>query len=131
MSNTERLVLNTKKSLYEPVEIEIDGQVYQSVKTTNAVLMEINKLDEKADEEDTFETVCEIVQLLFAVDLEILEKLDKREVQDIYTFAKRRFLEIEKQRLDLITKTFGNIWGPEKQKVKAIVPNGKRSGNKQ
>ena len=132
MSEIERLVLNTKKSLYEPIEIEIDGQVYQSIKTTNAVLTEISKLDEKVDKEKGgSESVYKIVQFLFNVDLKILEKLDQREVQDIYTFSKKRFLEIEKQRLDLITKTFGNIWGPEKQKAKAIIPNGRRSGNKQ
>ena len=45
----DRLVLNTKKSLYDPIEIVIDNQVYQSAKTTKAVLKEINKLDEQRD----------------------------------------------------------------------------------
>lgn len=125
----DRLVLNTKKSLYEPIEIEIDGQVYQSLKTTKAVLKEINKLDEKVTEDD--EALYKGVQLLFDVDMKTLEKLDKREVQQIWLYSKQKFLEIEKQRLDIITSTFGKIWGPEGKKTKEKIPSRKRSGSKQ
>ena len=43
----DKLVLNTKKSLYDPIEIEIDGQVYQGAKTTRATLKEISRLDDE------------------------------------------------------------------------------------
>lgn len=135
MSETERLVIDAKKSLYAPTEIEIGGQVYLSVKTTNTLLMAISKLDDECDKEKdegkSTIIIYKILHLLFDIDVKILEILDRREVQDIYTFCKRKFLEIEKQRLELVKKTFGNIWGTDKQKVTAIVPNGKRSGNKQ
>jgi len=130
MNSNDRLVLKTKESLYKPIEIEIDEKVYQSIKTTNAVLVELNKLDEIVGKEDAIEPVYAVVRFLFNVDLEILEKLDKREVQDIYTFTKGKFLEIEKERAELIKRTFINAAGFEGEKVKAIIPNVKRSGSK-
>jgi len=125
----DRLVLNTKKSLYDPIEIVIDDQVYQSAKSTRAVLAEIDKLDEKAAKNDD-EALYKIVQLLFNVDRKTLEKLDKREVQDIYTFSKKKFLEIEKQRVDIITKSFSKVF-PGQKVVKEIPPSRKRPGSKQ
>jgi len=128
----DRLVLNTKKSLYEPIEIEIDGQVYQSVKTTRATLKEVNKLDDEIQKApDNDELLYRAIKLLFDIEPKILDKLDKREVQDIYTFSKRKFFEIEKQRVEIITSTFGKIWEPEKQKAKKKIPSQKRPGNKQ
>jgi len=129
MSDRDRLVLKTKESLYKPVEIEIDGKVYQNIKTTHAVLKEVNRLDDEIKDDSDFEPVCNIITFLFNIDMEILEKLDKREVQDIYTFMKQKFQEIEKERRDLVIKTFANIWGTERKEEKA--PNPKRSGNKQ
>ena len=128
----DRLVLNTKKSLYEPIEIEVDGQVYQSAKTTNAVLKEINKLDDEIQKEPTNDALLyKAIQLLFNIERDILDKLDKREVEDIYTFSKRKFAEIEKQRVEIITNSLGKIWGPGQKKVKEIPPSQKRPGDKQ
>ncbi len=127
----DRFVLNTKKSLYEPIEIEIDGQVYQSEKTTNAVLKEINKIDEEIQKEPTNDGLLyKAIQLLFNIESDILDKLDKREVEDIYTFSKRKFAEIEKQRVEIITKSLGKIWTPDKKKVKEKIPSEKRPGDK-
>ena len=107
----ERLVLNTKKSLYEPIEIEIDKQVYQSVKTTKATLKEMNKIDEEIMKNPTSdELLYSAIQLLFNIKPAILDKLDKREVEDIYTFSKRRFAEIEAQRVEIISKSLANVW---------------------
>jgi len=128
----DRLVLNTKKSLYEPIEIEIDGQVYQSIKTTTATLKEMNKIDEEILKNPASdELLYSAVQLLFDVKPDILDKLDKREVEDIYTFSKRRFAEIEAQRVEIISKSLANVWQPAKKKVKEIPPSRKRSGSKQ
>lgn len=129
----DRFVLNTKKSLYEPIEVEIDGQVYQSAKTTKAVIEEINKLDEqiiKNPGKDEF--LYKAIQLLFDIDPKILDKLDKREVEDIYTFSKKRFAEIEQQRVEIITASLGKIWqGKVPQKAKEKIPSQKRPGGKQ
>lgn len=136
MIEEKRLILSTKKSLYDPFEIEIDGQVYQNIVITRTVLREINKLeDEIREAEDNTESIYKYVQILFNVDLKILEKLDKRDVQDIYSFAKKKFWEIEEQRAKLITETFANLsLVPEeegKEKPEKKIPSQKRPGNKQ
>ena len=129
----DRLILNTKKSLYDPIEIVIDDQVYQSLKTTRAVVKEIDKLDEEIGKDrKNSEALYKAVQLMFGVDMETLEELDKREVENIYIFAKRKFVEIEQERQKLVLSSFGNVWKDKKQKVKEVPPkNRKRSGNKQ
>ena len=129
--NKERFVLNTKKSLYDPIEIEIDGQVYQSVKTTKAVLEEIHKIDEEivtspADSKWLYKAI----QLLFNVEPKILDTLDQREVEDIYAFSKRKFAEIEKQRVEIVTNMLKKVWGDEKKDAKKTIPSPRRSGNK-
>ena len=127
----DQLVLNTKKSLYDPIKIVIDGQTYPSKKTTRAVLKEVNALDDQIQEDPANdELLYKAVQLLFDVDQKILDKLEKREVEDIYTFSKRKFIEIEKQRVDLVTSTFGKVLVPEKQKAKEKIPSRKRPGGK-
>jgi len=126
----DRLVISTRKSLYDPIEIEIDGEVYQSKKTTRTILAEINELDKKISP-DNDEPLYKIVRLLFDVDQKILDKLDKREVEDIYFFVKKKFQEIERERLRLISDTFGKIWNEKGQQVKRTIPkNRKRPGNK-
>ena len=126
----DKLVLNTKKSLYDPIEIEIDGQIYRGAKTTRATLKEISRLDDeilKNPEND--DLLYTIIKLLFNVEPEVLDKLDKREVQDIYTFSKKEWLKIEKQRVEIITSTFGKILTPDKQE--STAPSLKRPGSKQ
>ena len=127
----DRLVLNTKKSLYDPIEVVIDDQVYQSKKTTRAVLKQVNDLDVQIQEAPTdAELLYKAVQLLFDVSRDILEALEYREVEDIYTFSKKRFLEIETQRVEIISKTFGKVLVPEKQKAEEKIPSRKRPGDK-
>lgn len=127
----DKLELNTKKSLYEPIEIKIDDQVYHSVKTTRAILKEVNKLDDEIlKDPENDELLYKVIQLLYDIESEILDKLDKREVQDIYTFSKQKFMEIEKQRVEIITSTFGKIWTPDKQKTAESTPSLTRPGSK-
>jgi len=126
----DRLVLDTKKSLYESFKIEIDGQVYQCIKMTRAILTEVNKLDEKIVPNNN-EALYKAVQLLFNVPVKILDELDNREVEDIYLYAKRKFVEIEKERLNLITNTIGNVLDKKGKQVNRTIPkNRKRPGNK-
>jgi len=129
----DRLLSSGFGCLYDPIEVEIDGQVYQSMKTTKAVLREINKLDEEIVKEapDNTELLYKAVQLLFNVEPEILDKLDQKEVEDIYTFSKKKFFEIEKQRVEIITSTFGKITRPEKKGVKEKIPSQRRPGSRQ
>ena len=127
----DRLVLNTKKSLYDPIEVVIDDQVYQSKKATRAVIKEVNALDEQIQKAPTDdELLYKAVQLLFDVDKKVLDTLDRREVEDIYTHSKRKFAEVEKQRVELIISSFGQPLGSEKKKAGEIIPSRKRPGKK-
>ena len=127
-----RLVLNTKKSLYDPIEIEVDGQVYQSVKITRAVLIEVNKLDDDIAKDPTStELLYRAIQILFAVDSNLLDKLDRREAEDIYTFTKRKFAAVETQRAAIIAKSFGDLVTKGRKQGSGESPSQKRLGNKQ
>ena len=129
--NEDRFVLNTKKGLYDPIEIEIDGQVYQSVKTTKTVLEEINKIDEEIVKSPAdSKWLYKAVQLLFNVEQKILDVLDQREVEDIYAFSKKKFAEVEKQRVEIVTNMLKKVWGPEKKDAKKTIPSQRRPGSK-
>ena len=129
--NEDRFVLSTRKSLYKPIEIEIDKQVYQSVPLTRAVLKEINELDDAYEKNrDDDEPLYKVISLIFKVELKILEKIDKRAVQDTYSFFKRKFYEMEQQRAELILKSFEAVGVSPAQQVKKTAPNRKRPGSK-
>jgi len=123
----DRLVLSTQKSLYKSFEIEVNEKVYQCIKATHPVLAEVNKLDAQITAEND-EPIFKIVELLYGVNRKILDELDKREVEDIYFFTKKKFLEIDKERLKLIANSFS---GERGKQVKGKIPkNRKRPGNK-
>ena len=42
-----RLVINTEESLYKPVDVEIDGQVYTVARVTRPIQRRILELDEE------------------------------------------------------------------------------------
>lgn len=94
----DRFVLDTRKSLYAPVEVEIDGKVFQTVKITHAVKAELRKLEleiPKGNEKALFEWVS----FMFNLEKAILEKLDVREVEDIYLYTVKKLRETESERM--------------------------------
>ena len=128
-----RLELSTKKSLYDPTEVVIDGKTYYSLKTTHAVLKELDKIDEEVGKNrENRDALYRAVQLLFGIEMAVLDCLDAKEVEDIYVFSKKQVLEIEKARLELARTSFGADFEIERTKVKRVPPkNRKRSGKKQ
>jgi len=119
----DKLVLNTRESLYDPIEIEIDNKTYQSIKMTHSVQMELNKLDEQITTKNN-EPLYKIVEFLYGVSRKILNELAVQEVEDIYFHTKKKLLEINTERLKLIANTFG-------KEVKRTIPkNRKRPGSK-
>lgn len=128
-----RLVLSTKKSLYNPTEVVIDGKTYYSQKTTHAVLQQMEKIDEEVGKNrENRNALYSAVQLIFDIDMAILKKLDAKEVEDIYVFSKKQILKIEKARMELARASFGADFGIERTKVQKVIrKNQKRSGKKQ
>ena len=95
-------------------------------------MREIDKLDEEIlKDPGSDKLLYRAVRLLFNVGPTILDKLDKREVEDIYTFSKKRFAEIEKQRADIVSKSLSSIWQPPRKETKEVIPSRKRPGSKQ
>lgn len=131
-----RLKLNTKKSLYSPIEIEIDDEVYQSIPMTHDVRVRMGEISGNitimSAEKKSVEALCTFVKYVFNVEQKVLNKLELREIEDIYLHVSKRFSEIEKERLDLIKNTIEKTWRFKggKEAKKKIPKNRKRSGDK-
>lgn len=136
MSKEEKLVLKTKESLYSPIEVEIDGTVYKSRKLTREVRVKMGEIDSKVtvirSEKGGTQALFELIEFVFGIEKSVLEKLEQREVEDIYFYFNRRFAEIEKERMELVTKMIGDAWktGGEKGPKPEIPKNRKRPGDK-
>ena len=136
MDNKDRLVFSTKESIYPAIEIEIDDKVYQSLKLTRAVVGEMAKIEAKRKEidkeggDEIGEPNYELVELLFKVDKAILEKMDKREVEDIVLFVQEKIQTIEAQRLKVASSALRSALGIKDQPKNVIPKNPKRPGGK-
>lgn len=75
----KKLVFNTTKSLYKPIEIVIDGKTYTSKKLTKSVLDKVFSFDEKVRNGDT-NAPYEQASFTFDIPLNVLYKLDATEV---------------------------------------------------
>jgi len=125
---SDKLSFNTRKSLYEPVEIEIDEITYQNQKLSRAVLAKLGEFEAKIIENKE-DALFSWVSFLFDIDVKILEKLDKREVEDIYLHTSRVFRKEEQERF---RKEMAQIGGQFGKKIPRKIPrkNVKRSGSK-
>ena len=140
MDNKDRLVFSTKESIYPAIEIEIDAKVYQSVKLTRAVVGEMAKIEAKRKEidkeggdeigDEIGEPNYELVEFLFKVDKKELDKLDKREVEDIVLFVQEKIQTIEAQRLKVASSALRSALGIKDQPKNVIPKNPKRPGGK-
>jgi len=78
----KKLVLNTTKSLYKPIEIEIDDKAYSCRKLTKDVIDKIFKFSQKAQDGDV-NAPYEQAHFAFNIPLKILYELHIKEVGDI------------------------------------------------
>lgn len=127
---TERLKINTRECLYDPIEVEIDGEIYKTTKATRSVLEKVDKLDDEFAEKKDIRILYRILQALYGIDEGLLEKLDKREVEDIYLYTKRGFAEVERERLRILENTVKKVWGQKESGKQEKPKNQKRPGGK-
>lgn len=73
------LELSTKKSLYKPIIIRVDGKEYESAMITAELFEKISKLDVKARKGDTISLVKQL-ELVYGVPADIAKKLDLRDL---------------------------------------------------
>jgi len=73
------LELSTKKSLYKPIIIRVDGKEYESAMITAELFDKVMKLDKKAKKGDLL-MVAKQLELIYGVPIEIGKKLDLRDM---------------------------------------------------
>lgn len=83
-----RLVINTEESLYKPVEVEINGEVYAVVPVTRAVQRQIMELDEQWKTGD-LDAAYRRLELLLG-PLPVIEKLRVERVLEITEYIVRK-----------------------------------------
>jgi len=81
---------------------------------------------------ESVEALYQFVMFVFNIEKKTLDKLELREVEDIYLYVTQRFNEIEKERIELIKNTIKKAWQFENtnQTEKEIEKNLKRPGDK-
>lgn len=79
------LVLSTKKSLYDPIEIEIDGRKYRNRPLSFRTLEELTKYQEAGKTGDVKALYMQIT-ILYGIKRRKLRKLDIRDIQRLIEF---------------------------------------------
>lgn len=106
----KKFVLSTKKSLFDPIEIEIDGKTYQSNKLSRALFDELKQYEEDATK-GNIDALYKQVNVIFGIEEPVLAQLDIREIEALIEYATNK------------------IFHPEKEK-KETAKNGSKSGDK-
>jgi len=86
MMEEKKLILSTQKSIHKPIEVEIDGKTYQNRPLSRATFDEVKKHEKTALAGD-IEALYKQVQILFGVPLEVLNKIDIRDINTLLNYA--------------------------------------------
>jgi len=85
----ERFKVSTEKSLFKPIEIEVDGKVYSIDMITAEILDKVEKYDKKAETAD-MTAVTELLELLLGIPKEVSRKIDVRDLNKMLTYVSGR-----------------------------------------
>lgn len=144
---------NTRKSIYPPIEVTLNGEVFQSRKFTHPLLIEkaphekvIEETEPKKDESDIdfskrqWEAYCNWMRIVFAVTVEKLEGTDFDEIEDAFATVKTELVKrdggrTEKSVLEMkaVTAKIGKATdgiGEVAEKMTELTKNVKRPGEK-
>ncbi len=86
MTEEKKLILSTQKSIHKPIEVEIDGKTYQNRPLSRATFDEVKK-HEKAALGGDIEALYKQVQILYGVEMAVLNKLDVRDVNSLISYT--------------------------------------------
>jgi len=80
-----KISISTKKSLFEPIEIEIDGETYSIEKVDRDLFKKINPLEPKKDASlpKQVEAVYKQLALMLNAPIKKVERIDYRDAQHI------------------------------------------------
>ena len=90
-----KLRIDTKKSLYKPIEVEIDGKVFQVRRLTRDVLQEAERLDSEVAS-GKLDAAYERLEFLLQTKSKIFNKLSVEEVGEVTRFITSSMLSPEK-----------------------------------
>jgi hypothetical protein len=90
-----KLTIETGKSLYKPIEIEIDGKVFQVKRLTRAIIQEIEALDSETSK-GNLDAAYRRLELLLEKN-EAIDNLDLQQIGQITDFVVRNILVPEKE----------------------------------
>ena len=82
----QKLVLSTKKSIHKPIVIMVDGKDYPNNPLSRTLFDEVGKYEKAAIGGD-IEALYKQVQILFNVPVEVLNKLDVRDVNSLLDYT--------------------------------------------
>jgi hypothetical protein len=88
------LKLSTSKSLYKPIEIEIDGETFRAKVLTRAMLRKMTTLEKKIRGGDA-DGAYEQLEMIFGKH-QVFDKLDLRQVNEIIAYVTTQFFKPEK-----------------------------------
>jgi len=88
-----RLKIESEKSLYQPIEVEIDGHIFSLKKVTQKMLGEIGRLDEEIPK-GNLEAAWQRLEVLFGPS-KLFAKLDIFQVGEIIRFVVRSIVAPE------------------------------------
>jgi len=91
-----RFVLSTKKSLFDPIEVEVDGKIYQSKKLSRELFDELKKYEKDAMGGD-LDALYKQVNIIFGIESSILNALDIRDIQAMLEFATNKIFHPDKK----------------------------------
>jgi hypothetical protein len=89
----EILELSTKKSIHPTIEIRVDGKTYHNNPLSHELFEQIENFDVVV-EEGKLSALYKQVQLIFPVPMEILDKLDVRDIRSLLEYANERILDM-------------------------------------
>jgi len=92
MNEGKKLVLSTQKSIHKPIEIEIDKKIYRNRPLSRATFDEVRK-HEKAALAGDIEALYKQVQALFPVPMDVLNKLDVRDVNSLLEYVMNQIMQ--------------------------------------
>lgn len=107
------LVLSTKKSLYDPIEIEIDGKKYRSRPLSFGLIEELEK-HEEAGKKGDIGALYSQVNVLYGIKKRVLRKLDIRDIQKLVSFMMKKV----SQTTEKISRLDKEKVGTEKNELK-------------
>lgn len=89
-----KLIIDTKKSVYKPIIVEIDGENYEVKSVNRAMLKKITELENKLKMGNA-EAAYDQLELLFGA-IKAFDKLDLREVNEIINHVTDKLYRPEK-----------------------------------